>query len=236
MTQRTALIIAAALTAFVLALMGGVASYVTSQAQGPTAQVPPAGEQVLADQASVPAAAAGLDPVAVQAAIQDRDAAYQQRIQAANQQLQQAYDKQRELAAQLNEAYQREQRLAGALKQARQQPAQPAAQPHQPAAQAEAAPAQPTFAVTPEVAAEIALGAAPRATLVRLPDLVNFQGAVAYEVVLDSGSVYVDANSGQVLYNGAIATVASGGSREHEGGEHEGGEHEGGEHEGGEHD
>ena len=235
MTQRTALIIAAALTAFVLALMGGVASYVTSQAQGPTAQVPPAGDQASADQASMPVAAAGLDPVAVQA-IQDRDAAYQQRIQAADQQLQQAYDKQRELAAQLNEAYQRQQRLASALEQARQQPAQPAAQPQQPAAQADAAPAQPTFAVTPEVAAEIALGAAPRATLVRLPDLVNFQGAVAYEVVLDSGSVYVDANSGQVLYNGAIATVASGGSREHEGGEHEGGEHEGGEHEGGEHD
>ena len=225
MTQRTALIIAAALTAFVLALMGGVASYVTSQAQGPTAQVPPAGDQAPADQASMPVAAAGLDPVAVQA-IQDRDAAYQQRIQAADQQLQQAYDKQRELAAQLNEAYQRQQRLASALEQARQQPAQPAAQPQQPAAQADAAPAQPTFAVTPEVAAEIALGAAPRATLVRLPDLVSFQGAVAYEVVLDSGSVYVDANSGQVLYNGAIATVASGGYREHEGGEHEGGEHD----------
>jgi hypothetical protein len=57
----------------------------------------------------------------------------------------------------------------------------------------------------------------------RTPELVSFQGAVAYEVVLDRGTLYVHANSGQILYNGT-APVASGGH----GGEHEGGEHEGG--------
>ena len=53
-------------------------------------------------------------------------------------------------------------------------------------------------------------------------------GIVAYEVVLDRGTVYVDANSGQILYNGAAVAVASGGGEHHEGGEHAGGEHEGG--------
>ena len=32
------------------------------------------------------------------------------------------------------------------------------------------------------------------------PELVNFQGATAYEVVLDAGTVYVDASSGQPIY------------------------------------
>ena len=35
--------------------------------------------------------------------------------------------------------------------------------------------------------------------------LVNFQGARAYEVRLDGGTVYIDANRGQVLYNDAAA-------------------------------
>lgn len=37
----------------------------------------------------------------------------------------------------------------------------------------------------------------------RQAELVDFQGAVAYEVTLDRGTVYVDAGSGQVLHNGA---------------------------------
>ncbi|HEX9372808.1 MAG TPA: hypothetical protein VF897_17475 [Roseiflexaceae bacterium] len=44
--------------------------------------------------------------------------------------------------------------------------------------------------------------------------------------MLDRGTLYVDANTGQILYNGAAVSVASGG-RGHEGGEHEGGEHGG---------
>jgi uncharacterized membrane protein YkoI len=38
------------------------------------------------------------------------------------------------------------------------------------------------------------------------PALVNYSGTVAYEVVFPSGNVYVDANTGSVLYNGVLAS------------------------------
>jgi len=44
------------------------------------------------------------------------------------------------------------------------------------------------------------LNATPGALALALPDLVDFQGNIAYEVRLDLGLVYVDANSGQILY------------------------------------
>lgn len=58
-------------------------------------------------------------------------------------------------------------------------------------------------ALSPERALEIALARVPGATAQRMPELVDFQGTVAYEVMLDAGPVYVDANSAAVLYDGA---------------------------------
>ncbi len=81
-------------------------------------------------------------------------------------------------------------------------------------------------AVSPELAANIALFAAPGATLNGTPELVLYQDVLAYEVPLDRGLVYVDANSGDVLANGAAPAF-----RQHddddgfESGEHERGEH-----------
>jgi hypothetical protein len=40
---------------------------------------------------------------------------------------------------------------------------------------------------------------APGASLLATPELVDFQSRAAYEVRLDRGVVYVDANSGEVL-------------------------------------
>ncbi|MBK9714018.1 MAG: PepSY domain-containing protein [Kouleothrix sp.] len=186
MMQKTALTIAAAITAFILVLVGGVAAYLTTQTSGAT----PA-------EVVQPAATTGtsLDPTALQAAIQQRDAAYQQQIQQANQQLSQAYQQQQDLANQLDQA-----------------------------SQSPSAPASQAYAVSRDIAVAIGQAAAPGAALAKPPELVDFQGVVAYEVVLDRGSVYVDANTGQVLYNGAAA-APSGRRGEHEDGEHE--EHEG---------
>ena len=73
------------------------------------------------------------------------------------------------------------------------------------------APAQsPDPAVSAAQAAQIARDTTTGAILQQDPELVNFQGSVAYEVLLDQGVVYVDANSGQVLHNGTVA--ASGGN------------------------
>lgn len=131
---------------------------------------------------------ATLDPE-VQALIAEREAQYQQALQDANAQLQQAYQQQQALAEQLA-----------------QQQAQP-----QPQAQTAA-----TYPVSPDMAASTALTVAPGTMLIREPELVNFQGAVAYEVTLDRGQVYVDANNGQVLYNGAVATAGGGHDDDHD--------------------
>jgi uncharacterized membrane protein YkoI len=216
------LFLAATLSVFALVLVGGLATRLAAQA--PAAPTPEAAIAAADPQA----AQAGIDPTAVQALLNEREQSYQRLIREANErleqtnaQLEQSYQKQRSLAAQLDQAYQQQ-----------AQPARPRVQ-AQPQAQAQpqptatlAAPLAPTYAVSPDLAVTLALSAAPGATLTRQPELVDFQGTAAYEVMLDRGAVYVDANTGQVLYNSAANVASSGGH----GGEHEDGEHEGGEH------
>lgn len=84
-----------------------------------------------------------------------------------------------------------------------------------------AAPQQTTdwqTAVSPGMAGQIAINSARGATLLRTPELVSFQGVVAYEALLDRGVVYVDANNGRVLYNGAgqNSTARSGAHKKHD--------------------
>lgn len=59
----------------------------------------------------------------------------------------------------------------------------------------------PITAISPDLAATIALNVLPNASVLRTPELVDFQGTVAYEVVLDQGTVYVEATSGRILNN-----------------------------------
>ncbi len=87
-----------------------------------------------------------------------------------------------------------------------------------------------TGALSPDIAAQVALNVAPGAGLTRTPELVDYQGTLAYEVLLDQGTVYVNANTGGILYNGAAQIISApgqnsigGGYEEHEGREHEGG-------------
>lgn len=104
-------------------------------------------------------------------------------------------------------------RLAQANLQLRQAYSAAAARP--------AAPPPPTY-LSAERAAQIAALVAPGASLAGMPELVNFQGAAAFEVVLDAGTLYIDAASGQVLFNGVPTMVAaSGGGGGGGGGEHE---------------
>jgi uncharacterized membrane protein YkoI len=77
----------------------------------------------------------------------------------------------------------------------------------------------PTYSISPELAAYIALSAAPGSYLVKTPELVSFQGTVAYEVTLNSGRIYVGANNGQILSNGAVSNSGAGGSNFRAGGE-----------------
>lgn len=85
-----------------------------------------------------------------------------------------------------------------------------------------------TFPVSSDQAGSIALSSAPGAAITGAPMLVTYQGAIVYEVPLDSGMVYVDATSGQVVGDTATsaATAMTGGGQ---GGQigGEGGDHEG---------
>lgn len=61
------------------------------------------------------------------------------------------------------------------------------------------------YPVTARLAGAIAGNVAPGSRLLTTPELVDYQGSVAYEVATDRGLIYVDATTGQVLYNGAQA-------------------------------
>lgn len=175
MRQRTALVIAAALTAFVLVLVGGLASRMSQLTEG----------QPVTSVAAAPTdAQITLDPTA-QALLAEREAAYQQALAEANRRIEQAN-------AQLAQANTQ-------LAQVGQAPAVAAP-----------APAAPSYAVSAEQAQQIALGAAPGAALSKPAGLVLYQDRPAYEVTLDRGLVYVDAQSGAILANGAVAPAAQG--------------------------
>lgn len=170
MRQRTALVIAAALTAFVLVLVGGLASRISQLTE----------TQPAASVAAAPTdAPITLDPTA-QALLQEREAAYQQALAEANSRIEQANAQ---------------------LAQANTQLAQ---------APAVAAPSASSYAVSAEQAQQIALGAAPGAALSKPAELVLYQDRPSYEVTLDRGLVYVDAQSGAILANGAAAPAAQG--------------------------
>jgi hypothetical protein len=125
-------------------------------------------------------------PPEVQAGIQQREAAYQEMIRQANERLAQAN------ANQLIQVTPTD------------QPATPLA------------PSPQIAQLSSIQAASVAFQVAPGANLMSMPELVNYQGATAYEVILNMGVVYVDANSGQILYNGTAAMIAQPSFGEHE--------------------
>jgi uncharacterized membrane protein YkoI len=189
MKQRTTILIATALTAFVLVLVGGLAARLSQTAAPAAASAP--------SEAAATAAPA-LDPT-VEALVREREAAYQKALAEANARLEAAN-------AQITQ-------MNGALAQAAA-PAPVAVSAPAPVAAPAPAPAPapaaaPTYAVSAEQAQAIALAAAAGATLTGAPDLVSYGGVPAYEVRLDRGLVYVDAQSGAVLSNGAAAPPAS---------------------------
>ena len=147
MIRKNALLMAAALTAFVLVLIGGIAgklSSVASAAEG---------------QPSSPSAT--VDEAALAAVMQEREGAYRQLIDQANLLL----------------------------------------------AETAEAPAAPTYPVSADTAVAIVLTTVRGGELQQPPELVDYMGAAAYEVSLVQGLVYVDANTGKILANGAIPIV-----------------------------
>jgi uncharacterized membrane protein YkoI len=69
---------------------------------------------------------------------------------------------------------------------------------------------QPAVAFSPEQAA-LAADAAANSSATRMgePELVNFEGTVAYEVPYDFGNIYVNATTGEVIFNGTVSQAPS---------------------------
>lgn len=166
MNQRTPLLIAAALTVFVLVVVAGLATRLTQ----PTALAPTSTTATLD-------VAPALDP-SVEALVREREAAYQQALAEANTRLEAAN-------AQIAIAN-------GQVATAQQ--------------------AAPTYAFTPDQAQASALAAAPGSRVTAMPELVSYEGTPAYEVRLDRGLIYLDAQSGAVLYNNAVPAAAQSGA------------------------
>ncbi|MGA9191857.1 MAG: hypothetical protein WBZ24_09000 [Anaerolineales bacterium] len=152
------------------------------------------------------AAAQGANPIqeptaidpSIQAQLDQRDAAYQKTIDQANQQLEQAYQEIATLQAQVA-----------------------------PTATETSGSIEDSYPISAELAVGLALNLSPGAKLKKWPELVDFQGTVAWEVILDKGTMYLDATNAILLYNGTSSfNTSSGGGGGGGGGEHEGGEHE----------
>jgi uncharacterized membrane protein YkoI len=126
-----------------------------------------------------------------------REAAYQQLIQQANDQLMEANAKLQEMQTKLAQV---------APTQTIAQPISSQAVEGQPAASDPAI----EFAVSTDQADQIALKAVELGSKqLKDPDLVDFEGKAAYEIVFDKGSVYVDAQTGEVLFNGTVPQTVS---------------------------
>ncbi len=179
MTQKFALTLAAAITAFVLVVGGAIAGRAMQPATTNLSTSPTTTDAQITD---------------LQQVYAQREAEYQRRLDEANQTLSDLY--------------------------AQQAVSSSPAQGQSTDAASTAGSAAPQVKLTPRGAMSAAVLAAPGATVLRTPELVDFRGTVAYEVKLDVGLIYVDANSGAVLYNSALSaqTLATSHS---EGGDHE---------------
>jgi hypothetical protein len=62
------------------------------------------------------------------------------------------------------------------------------------------------YEVSPELAVGLAISLAPGSKLTRPPELVLFENTVAYEIVLDKGTIYIGAENGWLLFDGTIST------------------------------
>ncbi|MBI5030770.1 MAG: PepSY domain-containing protein [Chloroflexi bacterium] len=189
MSQRTALLVTTALTVFVMVTLAGIAwqvfqkTSIGTQALQTTAV--PQANAVNQPAVIQPAAPQVTNDAVPQDQTAERESAFQQLIQQANARLDQAYKQQQELAKQVQE---------------RQAAAQAATTAPQVAA-------QPAFKVTPQQALAIALAAVPGANALKPAELVSFHELPTYEVTLDKGVVYIDANSGEVVYNSAAPII-----------------------------
>jgi uncharacterized membrane protein YkoI len=109
-------------------------------------------------------------------ALQEREAAYNQLIEQANQQIEKANQDLQSMQSQLT--------------QAQQKTSQPTAL---------------SVGLSESEVQDIAAqAAAPGMVALKKPELVDFEGKVSYEVAFEGSSIYIDAQTGEILFNGTL--------------------------------
>ncbi|MBI5879403.1 MAG: PepSY domain-containing protein [Chloroflexi bacterium] len=192
MSQKSALVVAIALTAFFMTMLGALITQVSQASDA--VRAPTASSAPTVTPAQVEATPT-LDTSAIKMAIAEREASYQQLLDRANKQIEEANAQMQKQAEALHKAETEAQTARVKAQQVQEAQAKAAAQPTAPAR-----PAVPKFAVSPEQAVGIAWGATQGAKPTKGPELVEFEGKPAYEIGYATGVVYIDANTGKVLF------------------------------------
>jgi len=193
MSQRLSLIIAAAITAFILVIVGALSVYLG----GATGQTVNAALPATAATATPAPAVAALDPT-VEALLREREAAYQAALAEANARLEAAN-------AQIASA---NQQLASAAQARASGSTAPVAAPAR-ASDSTAPVAAPATGATISEQQAIAVAQRYYAGQVVAVERETEHGALVYDVKFsDRSAVYVDAATGQVVY----ARIAAGGN------------------------
>lgn len=181
--QRYMLLISAGITAFVLVLVGAIAASVSL----PSSAADAASQSVALQTEQPPVQQTGASS----------EAYYKQQLEEARAQLEEANRR-------LSSAY-AEAATPGPAADIRTGSARPDAQ----AQHAAGAGSADSPLITAEQAASIASAAAPHSALLSGPELVDFEGTLAYEIRFDQGAVYVSAVTGALLNNAAIVAAES---------------------------
>ena len=207
--MRMKLLLAASATVFVSVVVGAV----VSQVMTPDTVTIKAAASLPAPSVTVEFIATATEiatprPVVDAQTVQQREATYQARLAEANQRIAQS-------AADLAKARAEEAALAnkynalvGVLNQPTTVPAVPTAIPV-PATAVVIAPATTPANIPLDVALTSAQAIDPNAKLLQKPEMVMYENIVAYEFVFDTGTIYMAAKDGAVVYNGIAVNAAA---------------------------
>ena len=201
--MRLKLLMAAGITVFITALVVAITQQVLSAPTTAVSETTPLPTATMFMPTASPQATPR--PVVDAEAVQQREATFQARLAAANAaiaasaaELAAAKQEQAALASKYNALAQQQQRQSAQLLMVTATPA--------PMLDAPQLTTTPAYASMDAVLANIQ-SLNPAAVLLQTPEMVMYENTVAYEFVFDTGTVYVTASDGAMLYDGIAANA-----------------------------
>ena len=210
--MRIKLLLAASATVFVSVVVGAV----VSQVMTPDTYTVKAAASTPALTATSEIIATATDiatprPVVDAQTVQQREATYQARLAEANQRIAQSAAELAKIRAEEAALAKKYNALVGGLNQPTVVVVQLTAVP--PATAVVIVPTATPDLLPLEVALANAQAIDPNAKLLQKPDMVLYENIVAYEFVFDTGTIYMAAKDGAVVYNGIAANAAAAAAR-----------------------